>query len=71
MFRRGVTCKRFPLTTLFEKKIEWFLVFVFTYGRGTVTRREHVFSQVEPFLRTLFCVRFFDELLDVWVHLEI
>jgi hypothetical protein len=61
----------FSFATFFEEKIEWFFVFIFAYGSGTVTRREHVFSQVKPFLRPLFRIGLFNEPRDVWVHLNV
>src|SRR5210317_519051 len=60
----------FSLTTFFEKKIEWFFIFILTYGCGTVTRCEHILSQIKPFLRSLFGVCFTYQLFDIWVHLK-
>jgi hypothetical protein len=63
--------KGFPLPHFLRRRSNGFSYLFSPMAVAQSLACEHVFSQVEPFLRPLLRISLFNEPRDVWVHLSV
>lgn len=72
-FEDGSACSRlvatpFLFSHLFDKKLTRLLVWIITTRSSRITRGEHIFTQIQPFLATLLEVRRLKKGFDFWMN---